>query len=351
MGKYIIKRLLQFIPVFFGVTIIMFAMQNIVPGDPIKLIAGDKALTPEVELQLRAANHLVETNDQGRPVDAEGHVTSDPEKAVPTPVWKQYVYYINGLLHGDLGNSYARKLPVTTILADKYPYTARLAIVAIIIEAIVGIGAGMISAIKRYSFWDVLVTLFTAIMVAMPAFWLGMLLQLFFGIFLKDVTNGAFYLPISGAGGPNAPFDDWVYYILPAVTLAAVSTAYSARIMRSQLLEVMNQDYIRTAKAKGLSRRQVIVHHALKNALIPVVTYIGLDFGAMLSGAILTETVFNWPGMGYEVYRAITQRDWPIVMGGVTVIIVVVLIINLIVDVSYAFLDPRIRYGAPKDQS
>ncbi len=141
-----------------------------------------------------------------------------------------------------------------------------------------------------------------------------------------------------------------MHYILPGITLAAVSTAYAARIMRSQLLEVMNQDYIRTAKAKGLSRRQVILHHALKNALIPVVTYIGIDFGAMLSGAILTETVFNWPGVGYEIYRAITQRDWPIVMGGVTIIIVVVMVINLVVDVSYAFLDPRIRYGAPKDQ-
>jgi ABC-type dipeptide/oligopeptide/nickel transport system permease component len=196
-----------------------------------------------------------------------------------------------------------------------------------------------------------LVTLVTSVLVAMPAFWLGMLLQLFFGIVLKEWTNGAFYLPISGAGGPNSNFEDWAHYILPAVTLASVSTAYTARIMRSQLLEVMNQDYIRTAKAKGLSRRQVIVHHALKNALIPVVTYIGIDFGAMLSGAILTETVFNWPGVGYEIYRAITQRDWPIVMGGVTIIVIVVMVINLLVDVSYAFLDPRIRYGSKKDKS
>ena len=344
MGKYIIKRLLQFIPVFVGVTIIMFAMQNIVPGDPIKLIAGEKALTPEVELELRASNHLIETDSAGRPLyDEEGNT-------IPTSIWKQYLFYMNNLLHGDLGTSYSRKLPVTTILADKYPYTARLALVAIIIEAIVGIGAGTISAIKRYSFWDVLVTLVTSVLVAVPAFWLGMLLQLFFGIFLKNATGGAFYLPISGAGGPLAPFAPWVYYILPAITLASVSTAYSARIMRSQLLEVMNQDYIRTAKAKGLSRKDIIIHHALKNALIPVVTYIGLDFGAMLSGAILTETVFNWPGVGYEIYRAVTQRDWPIVMGGVTVIIVVVLAINLIVDVSYAFLDPRIRYGSQTEQ-
>ena len=157
----------------------------------------------------------------------------------------------------------------------------------------VGIGAGMVSAIKRYSFWDVLVTLVTSVLVAMPAFWLGMLLQLFFGVVLKDLSGGAFYLPISADFSPYSEFQSWVYYILPAITLAAVSTAYSARIMRSQLLEVMNQDYIRTARAKGLSRRDVIWHHALKNALIPVVTYIGNDFGAMMAGAILTETVFN----------------------------------------------------------
>lgn len=344
MARYILKRIFQFIPVFLGVTIILFSLQNIVPGDPIKLIAGDKALSPEVELQLRVANHLVRTDDTGQVIlDENG-------EPIPTPWYEQYINYLGDLLHGDLGTSYARKLPVTQIFAEKFPYTARLALCAIVVEAVVGIGAGLISAIKRYSFWDVLVTLTTSILVAIPAFWLGMLLQLFFGVWLKDWTNDAFYLPISGAGGPASPFYDWVHYILPAITLAAVSTAYAARIMRSQLLEVMNQDYIRTARAKGLSRCQVIYHHALKNALIPVVTYIGLDLGAMLSGAILTETVFNWPGIGYEIYRAISQRDWPIVMGGVTLIIGIVLIINLVVDVSYAFLDPRIRFGAPKDE-
>ena len=344
MGRYILKRVLQFIPVFIGVTLIMFAMKNIIPGDPVKLMTGEKSMTPEAELQVRISNHLVEVDEDGQAILDEN---GDP---VATPWWKQYGYYMNDLLHGDLGRSYQRKLPVTTIFAQKYPYTVRLALVAIAIEAVVGIGAGMISAIKRYSFWDVLVTLVTSVLVATPAFWLGVLLQLFFGIFLKGATGSAFYLPISGAGGLHAAFQPWVYYILPAVTLAAVSTAYSARIMRSQLLEVMNQDYIRTAKAKGLSRRSVIVHHALKNALIPVITYIGMDFGSMLSGAILTETVFNWPGIGLEVYRAITQRDWPIVMGGVTIVVVVVMVINLLVDISYAFLDPRIRFDSSKSE-
>ena len=344
MGKYILKRVLQFIPVFIGVTMILFAMKAIVPGDPVKIITGGKQVTPETELQIRISNGLIETDENNKPIYDENGDT------IPTPLWKQYLTYMNDLLHGDLGTSYTRNLKVADILADKYPNTVKLAIVAILIEAVVGIGAGLVSAIKRYSFWDVLVTLVTSVLVAMPAFWLGMLLQLFFGVFMKNATDGAFYLPISGAGGSNSEFESWVHYILPAVTLAAVSTAYTARIMRSQLLEVLNQDYIRTAKAKGLSRSAIIWHHALKNALIPVVTYIGIDFGGMLAGAILTETVFNWPGVGYEIYRAVTQRDWPIVLGGVTVIVIVVMVINLLVDISYAFLDPRIRFGAPKDE-
>ena len=350
MLRYIGKRILQFIPVFIGVTLILFVLQNVVPGDPIKLIAGEKALTPAIELQIRAANHLIKTNDEGQPINAAGEVTTELEEAVPESMWNRYIYYMGNLLQGDLGTSYSRSMSVNDIFAQKYPYTIRLALCGIAIEIVVGIGAGVISAIKRYSFWDVLVTLCTSILVAMPAFWLGMLLQLFFGVWMRDWTGGAFYLPISGAGGPTSNFPSWMHYILPAITLASVSTAYAARIMRSQLLDVMNSDYIRTATAKGLAPRQVIVHHALKNALIPVVTYIGIDLGSMLSGAILTETVFNWPGVGYEVYRAITQRDWPIVMGGVSIIVIVVMVISLVVDVSYAFLDPRIRYGTPKKE-
>ena len=344
MARYIVRRILQFIPVFLGVTIIMFLLQNVVPGDPIKLIAGDKAMSPEAEMAIRADHGLVLTDDDGKPIIDEQ--TGEP---IPTPLWQQYVNYLTGLLHGDLGTSYKRSLPVTDILLQKYPYTVRLALVGIVIEAIIGIAAGMISAIKRGSFLDTLVTLSTSILVAMPAFWLGMLLQLFFGVLCKEWTGGAFYLPISF--NANGEFQSWVYYILPAVTLASVSTAYTSRIMRSQLLEVMNQDYIRTARAKGLSRKAVIWRHALKNALIPVVTYIGIDFGVMLSGAILTETVFNWPGIGNEIYLAISQRDWPIVMGGVTVIVVVVMIINLLVDISYAFLDPRIRLGSSNNEN
>jgi ABC-type dipeptide/oligopeptide/nickel transport system permease component len=197
----------------------------------------------------------------------------------------------------------------------------------------------MVSAVKRYSFWDVTVTLSTSLLVSVPVFWLGMLMQILFGVYFK--RWGLPYLPISGMGNPP----DLLHLVLPAITLASVSTAYVARIMRSQMLDVMQQDYIRTAEAKGLSRGAVIRKHALKNALIPVVTFIGLDLGAMLGGAILTETIFNWPGVGFEIYSAITARDYPIVTGGIVLVVVAYMLINLIVDISYAFLDPRIRYG------
>lgn len=344
MGKYILKRVLQFIPVFIGVTIILFAMKTIVPGDPISMITGGRSVPEQTRLQLEVENNMIYGDENGRPIYDENGDT------IPVPIWEQYIRYMDDLLHGDLGTSYQKKRPVTDIFAEKYPYTIKLAVCAICLEAVMGIGAGLVSAIKRYSFWDILVTLITSVLVAVPAFWLGMILQLIFGIWLKDLTGGAISLPISGAGGPNSQYMDWVHFILPAFTLAAVSTAYTARIMRSQLLDVMNQDYIRTAKAKGLSGRAVILHHALKNALIPVVTYIGIDFGAMMAGAILTETVFNWPGVGSEIYRAISSRDWPLVMGGVTIIIVVVMVINLLVDISYAFLDPRIRLGNSKSE-
>jgi peptide/nickel transport system permease protein len=321
MIGYILRRILQFIPVFLGVTILLFTLRAVVPGDPVKMIAGEKTLPEQTRQQIIEANHLDE----------------------PIPV--QYGFYMADLVRGDLGHSYQRGLDVTAVFAEKFPYTARLALCAILIEIVVGIAAGIISAVKRYSFIDVLVTLATSLLVSMPVFWLGMLLQMLFGIWLKDWTGGALSLPISGAGGPISDYPTWMHYILPAVTLASVSLAFTARIMRSQLLEVMNADYIRTALAKGLSRRAVIFRHALKNAMIPVVTFIGIDFGTMMAGAILTESVFSWPGIGREIYLAITQRDWPIVMGGVILIVIVVMIINLIVDISYALFDPRIRYG------
>ncbi|HEY5527890.1 MAG TPA: ABC transporter permease [Thermoleophilia bacterium] len=319
MLTYIGRRFLQMIPVFIGVTILLFILRapGVLPGDPIKLITGERAISPALY------NQIVKEN------------------ALDKPLYYQYVRWVDHLFHGDLGQSYQLKRPVSAILIEKFPNTLKLALVAIIIECIMGLAAGILSAVKRYSFWDVLVTLSTSILVSLPVFWLGMILQIIFGIKFKQW--GLPYLPISGM--TSSDFPSWVHYILPAVTLASISTAYAARITRSQLLEVMGQDYMRTAAAKGLTGSQVIWRHGMKNAMIPVVTYLGLDLGAMVGGTILTETVFNWPGIGFQIYRAILSRDWPIVMGAVVIIVILVMIINLLVDVSYAFLDPRIRYG------
>jgi ABC-type dipeptide/oligopeptide/nickel transport system permease component len=316
---YIGRRLLQFIPVFIGVTILLFLLRSpaLVPGDPVRMIAGEKAVSPAVRAQI--------VKDYG----------------LDRPIYVQYEKYMEKLLQGNLGESYQQRRPVTTILLEKFPNTLKLAGVAIIIEAIIGISAGILSAVKRYSFWDIFVTFSTSILVSVPVFWLGMGLQVLFGIKFKQW--GLPYLPITNMSGNGFGF--WAHVILPAFTLAAVSTAYTARIMRSQLLEVNNQDYIRTAAAKGLTGRQVVWNHSMRNAMIPVITFLAIDLGAMVGGAILTETVFNWPGIGLTIFQAINNLDWPIVTGGVLVIVVLVMVINLLADISYAFLDPRIRYG------
>lgn len=316
MFRYILRRIMQFIPVFFGVTLLLFFITTILPGDPVALRAGEKKLPPAVYAEMR-------------------HVYG-----LDKPWYEQYVDYLGKLSKGDLGTSIASGRKVADIFKETYPYTLRLALAAIVLEILVGIGAGLVSAIKQYTIWDTLVTLSTSVLVALPVFWLGIVLQYIFGIQLN-------ILPISGAS--SARFTAFAHLILPAITLASVSTAYAARIMRSQLLEVQSQDYVRTAYAKGLSPSRVLWGHEMKNALIPVVTFIGLDLGAMLSGAILTETIFNWPGVGFTIYRAIGARDFPVVFGGVTLVLFAVLFVNLLVDVSYAFLDPRIRYGAANE--
>lgn len=309
MLAYIARRFLQTIPVLIGATLLLFIAIYVIPGDPVRLMTGQRTMDPTRYQEVRKQLDL------------------------DKPIYVRYLLYLNKLARGDLGTSYQKGRPVADILKEAYPNSIKLAFAAVAIEAVIGIAAGVASAVRRYSFVDMLVTLSTSILVTVPVFWLGMMLQLLFGVELG-------WLPISGYGD-GGPFN----YVLPAATLAAVSTAYVARIMRSQMLEVMDQDYIRTAYAKGLPKRTVVYKHALKNALIPVVTYIGLDLGMLMGGAILTETIFSWPGIGYEIYLAILQRDAPVILGGVTVLVAIYLLINLLVDVSYAFLDPRIRYG------
>ncbi|MFZ3105880.1 MAG: ABC transporter permease [Candidatus Hydromicrobium sp.] len=307
MLYFIIRRILQIIPVIIGVTLILFTLMYIIPEDPAKLIL-EKGATPEALQNLRE------------------------KMGIDKPVYVQYWRYIKKLAKGDLGTSYRYRRSVNSILADHYPNSIKLALAAIIIEIIIGIFAGIVSAVKKYSFWDVLVTVSTTIAVCVPVYWLGMMLQVAFGLKLG-------WLPMSGMGNGSIR-----YYILPAITLASVSTAFVARMTRSTMLEVLSNDYITTAYAKGLSPNMVIGKHALKNALIPVVTLIGIDLGALMGGAILTETVFNWPGVGRTIYLAILQRDAPVVIGGTIILVMIFVVMNLIVDIIYALLDPRIRY-------
>lgn len=314
MAYYIIKRILQVIPVIIGVTLILFTLMYVIPEDPAQLIL-QKGATEEALANLRA------------------------KMGIDKPLYVQYWRYIKQLAQGDLGTSYRYRRSVNSILAEHYPNSIRLALAAIMIEIIIGIFAGIISAIKKYSFWDVLVTVSTTLAVCIPVFWLGMMLQVAFGLKLS-------ILPISGMGDGSIK-----YYILPAITLASVSTAFVARMTRSSMLEVMSNDYITTAYAKGLSQFRVIGKHALKNALIPVVTLIGIDLGALMGGAILTETVFSWPGIGRTIYLAILQRDAPVVIGGTIILVLIFVFINLIVDIIYAILDPRIRYEGARTQN
>jgi peptide/nickel transport system permease protein len=304
---YIFRRILQIIPVIIGVTIILFIILYIIPEDPARLIL-QKGATEQALANLRA------------------------KMGIDKPIYVQYWRYISQLARGDLGDSYRYRRSVNSILADHYPNSVKLALSAITIEIIIGIMAGIISAIKKYSFWDVLVTVSTTLAVCVPVFWFGMVMQVIFGLKLG-------ILPMSGMGDGSIR-----YYILPSITLASVSTAYVARMMRSSMLEVISNDYITTAYAKGLSPNRVIGKHALKNAMIPVVTLIGLDLGALMGGAILTETIFSWPGVGRVIYLAILQRDAPVVIGGTLILVLIFVFMNLVVDILYAWLDPRIRY-------
>jgi oligopeptide transport system permease protein len=309
--RYIVRRLLQMVLVFFGATFLLFAALYLLPGDPTQALGSDRTLAPATVQAIRARYHLDD------------------------PVYVQYATYIKDIARGDLGTSIQLRRPVSQIMRDSIPWSVKLALSATAVEIILGIGSGVISAIKRYSFLDTLSTVSTSVLIAIPVFWLGLMLQILFGLKFRGTFLG---LPISGVT------DGWKSYVLPSITLASAVTAVTARLTRTTMLEVMRQDYVRTASAKGLSRRAVVFKHALRNALIPVVTNIGLDFGTLIGGAILTETVYAWPGVGRQVYFAIIAHDNPVIIGSTIVFVFAFMIVNLIVDISYAVLDPRIRY-------
>ncbi|MDA5284994.1 ABC transporter permease [Streptomyces sp. NPDC054904] len=307
MGRYVIRRLLQMIPVFIGSTFLIFFMVYAL-GDPVAALFGDKAPDPATAARIRKDLYL----DQ--------------------PLWKQYLHYMGQIFQGDFGTAFNGQ-PVTELMASAFPVTLRLTIVAIVIEVFVGITLGVVSGLRRGRATDTSVLVLTLVVISVPTFVTGYLLQYLFGVKWGWVRPTV---------SPEAPFSE---LILPGIVLALVSLAYVTRLSRTSIAENVKADYVRTAVAKGLPRRRVITRHLLRNSLIPVVTFIGTDIGALMGGAIVTERIFNIHGVGYQLYQGILRNNSPTVVGFVTILVIVFLLANLLVDLLYAVLDPRIRYA------
>jgi len=331
MLAYIIRRILVLIPTLLGVSIIVFLMLHLTPGDPAELLLGERA-SPEALQAIRA--HL----------------------GLDKPLHVQYVRFLKQLMKGDLGETIWTRQQVWIEVKQRFPATIELSIVALMISCLAGMTLGIISATKQYSIFDYVSMLGALAGVSMPIFWLGLVFMLIFalnlgwlpmsgrlsvGVELEPITNLYILDSIITRNWPALRDAVW-HIIMPAVTLSTIPTAIVARMTRSAMLEVLRQDYIKTAKAKGLSQFVVIFKHALRNALIPVVTTIGLQFGVLLGGAILTETIFAWPGVGKWMYDAVMQRDYMVIRSGTLFIATIFVLINLCVDVLYAIINPRI---------
>ena len=305
MLKYLIKRLLSIVPVLIGMSLLLFIMLHSLPGDPAQVLAGQMASPEDIE-QIRV------------------------QLGLDKPLYTQYGKFIVNLVKLDLGRSARTQNPVIEEIWARLPNTILLSVVAIVLACLFGIPAGVISAIRPYTWVDYLVTSTALFGVSMPVFWLGLMLVVVFSVILQ-------WLPAGGTGGVE-------YLILPSITLAAFVVAIIARMTRASMMESLGQDFVTTARAKGLKENVVIIRHALKNALIPIITVIGLQFGSLLGGAILTETVFAWPGMGRLIVDSILARDYPMIQGSILIFGLLYVLINILVDMLYAFVDPRIRY-------
>ncbi|MBA7579366.1 Dipeptide transport system permease protein DppB [subsurface metagenome] len=333
MKLYIAKRLLMLIPVLLGASVLAFALIHLAPGDPARTMAGERASPKTIEA-IREKYGL--------------------DKPLPVQYW----IWLKQALRGDMGRSISSNEYVTREILDRFPNTVELTICAMLLAIVVGSFAGIISASRQYSALDYTTMGIALFGVSMPVFWLGIMLMMIFGVLLR-------WLPISGRIDTLIPFtritgfyilDSIItlnfralistirYLILPSVALATIPMATVARVTRSSMLEVLRQDFIRTERAKGLSERLVIYRHAVRNAMIPVITVIGLNFGLLLAGALLTETVFSWPGIGKYVVKAVTMRDYPVVQGCVMFFAFIFVIVNLIADLLYVLIDPRIKY-------
>lgn len=309
MYRYIIKRLLMLIPVLLGVTFIVFFILNLSPGDPAAMILGDQASAEALEMKRE-------------------------ELGLNDPLLIRYARYIWDMLHGDMGQSYKNNISVWSQVISRFPNTAVLAVAGILVAVLIGIPTGILSAKKQYTAVDNCSMILALIGVAMPNFWFGLLMVIIFALNLG-------WLPSQGMG--DTPLELLRSLVLPALTLGTGSAAMITRMTRSSMLEVIRQDYISTARAKGVSEKTITYRHMLRNAMIPIVTAIGLQFGSLLGGAMLTETVFSWPGLGRLMVESIKSKDIPMVLGAVIFLAVMFTVVNLIVDLIYAFVDPRIR--------
>lgn len=308
MLKYIGRRLLQLIPVFFGATFLIYAMVFALPGDPIAALYGDRQPPQATIDAIRAQYHLDE------------------------PFINQYFHYIAGLFKGHWGTSYTGR-PVIEVMSHAFPITARLALLALAFEAVAGIAVGLVAGLRKGKIFDATALVTSLILISAPTFVIGFLLQLIFGVKLGWARTTV---------SAGAPLNE---LILPAIVLASVSFAYIVRLTRSSVTENLSADFVRTATAKGLSRRRVIMVHVLRNSLVPVVTFLGVDLGSLMVGSIVTEGIFNVNGVGGTIYRAVTIGDGPTVVSFVAVMVVIIMLANLLVDILYAWLDPRIRYA------
>jgi ABC-type dipeptide/oligopeptide/nickel transport system permease component len=330
MTSYIIRRVLLIIPTVFLALSFLFFLFFLLPGDPATLIAGGSDRTVDAGVVARVE---------------ERYGLNDPLPVQFANFWKRTAQW-------DLGESYENRRSVNEILGERAVASIRLGIWAIIIEVIVGITVGLISAIRRYSWQDKMTTILTAAASAIPVFVLGYLLQYAFAVYPNQHGWPEWTQLRTSGIGPNTwtlffiPVgEQWRYLVLPAVTLACVSTALAARMTRGSMLEVLGADYIRTARAKGLRERDVVARHGLRNAMLPVITLIGIDFGTVIGSAVLTETVFSWPGLGSLIADAVTDRDAAVLLGLTLVVVIAFAVINLLVDLSYAWFDPRVRLG------
>lgn len=307
MANYILRRLLQAIPVLIGISIFTFLIIHLTPGDPVQLFAGDKPISDEQATQIRH------------------------EYGLDKPLWRQYVDYVDGIAHGDFGSGLHSKRPVSDTIREAIGPTIQLALAGLLVAIVFGVTLGVIAALFHNSWIDSIAMVIALLGVSVPVFYLGLLL-----LFLLSFEINLF--PATGSGSIR-------HLILPAFVVGFSSSAYIARLVRSSMLETLRQDYVVTARAKGLRERAVVSRHALRNALIPTITYLGLQFAGLLGGAIVTEQVFSRPGLGRVAVTAIGNRDFPLIQGTVLVITAIYVLVNLLVDLSYALIDPRIRYA------